>query len=145
VIVCGIDPSLSSTGIVFYDTKKKNLYAECVKFEPSKGLEPIIVLALQIEEIIKKHNPKIIAIEEPFVYPGRMQGAMRVFSFHAILRYLIYQNHKKALLYPYWPKSWKKKFTGNGNSDKADVIRVALRKYRYKFSSNDEADAFGLT
>lgn len=144
MIVCGIDPSLSSTGIAFYDTKKKKLYSGCIKTDPSKGFEPLFSLALRVAEYIKKHKPKIIAIEHPIFYEGRIRGAMRVFYFHALLRCIIYQNHKKSELYEYWPTAWKKKFTGNGHSTKEEVIKTALSRYRYKFSNFDQADAFGI-
>ena len=86
-------------GIVFYYTKKKKLYATHLKTKPKKGFEPVITIALQVFKLIKKHNPKIIAIEEPFVFPGRIKGAMRVFYLHALLRYFIYKH--KAILYEY--------------------------------------------
>jgi Holliday junction resolvasome RuvABC endonuclease subunit len=144
VIICGIDPSLSGTGICFYDTKLNKLYASCITAEPSKGFEPLIAFALRIERLIRRYNPKIISIEAPFVYKGRINGAMRVFFLHAILRYLIYQNYGKALFYEYYPSSWKKKFTGHGNSSKGQVMWTALKDHHWKLFNSNISDAFGI-
>jgi Holliday junction resolvasome RuvABC endonuclease subunit len=144
VIVCGIDPSIRSTGIVFYDTKTNKLNAVCIKQEQTSGFDPLFSLALRIGRLIKKYNPKIIAIEQPIFYKGRVQGAMRTFYFHALLRGVIHQNHPKSLICEYWPKSWKKQFTSNGNSTKAQVVWTAIKNHKRKFYNSDQADAFGI-
>jgi Holliday junction resolvasome RuvABC endonuclease subunit len=105
---------------------------------------PLFSLALLVGRYIKKYNPKIIAIEHPIFYKGHVQGAMRTIYFHALLRGVIYQDHAKSILYEYWPKSWKKKFTGTGNSSKGLVMWIALRDYGWKFFNPDQSDAFGI-
>jgi Holliday junction resolvasome RuvABC endonuclease subunit len=144
VIVCGIDPSIRSTGIVFYDTETNKLYATCVKQEQTSGFLPLFSLALLIGRYIKKYNPKVIAIEQPIFYKGRVQGAMRTFYFHALLRGVIHQNHAKSIISEYWPTAWKKRFTGNGHSTKGLVVWTALKDYGWKFFNSDIADAFGI-
>jgi Holliday junction resolvasome RuvABC endonuclease subunit len=142
MMVCGIDPSLNGTGLVFYDTKTKKVYAVHFPQKMKPGFEPLLFLSRNIERYIAKYRPQIIGIEEPFVFKGRYQGAIRVFYLHALLRRIIFRH--KALLYEYPPKSWKKRFTGSGNADKDAVIHTASFHYGRDFCTHDEADAFGI-
>jgi Holliday junction resolvasome RuvABC endonuclease subunit len=143
MIVCGIYPSIISTGLALYSTKKKKFYTTCIKTEPSEEFKPLILVSKKISDYIESYRPKIIAIEKLIIDRNRLKEAVRMISLHALLRYDIYHNRNKALLYEYHPKTWKKVFTGNGDSTKKHVMQT-VRSYGYKSSIQDEANAFGI-
>jgi Holliday junction resolvasome RuvABC endonuclease subunit len=143
MMVCGIDPALTGdTGLVFYDTETGRVFATHIRMSKKPGFPPLAEFTKIIEKYIQKYKPDIVGIEQPFVYRGRINGAMRVFYLHALLRYIVFK--RNALLYEYPPKSWKKRFTGSGDSGKSATKWAAISRYRRIFYSHDEADAFGI-
>jgi Holliday junction resolvasome RuvABC endonuclease subunit len=145
VIIAGIDPSLTRTGLVLYDSKTKRvLLARHIelKRKPGYGFDHLIALGKQVEAILKKHKPDTVVIESPFIFRGRISGATNTFYYHSILRYIIFELNLP--LHEFAPKDLKKRFTGNGSASKCNMIYHALYEHKKRFYSNDLADAFAL-
>lgn len=143
--VCGIDPSLTSTGICL-GTDPEKFSIEC-RGSKKRG-ETVIDRIQRYEGLIglilatlEKARPKLILIEE-YAYSKNMGGQMYLGEFGGLLRYHLidYTPHVIEVT-----ASCLKKFaTGKGNSPK-DVVMAHLAKDTGRlFTNNDEADSFVL-
>jgi len=69
-VVLGIDPGLSMTGwgvVLKLNSKLSMLEYGCIKTLPSQSAtERLKIIFSSIQEIIKKHKPELMAIEELF-------------------------------------------------------------------------------
>ena len=66
--IMGIDGSLSNTGIAVVDNKNV-IEMSSILTDPKDEIEDrIYLLAVKIKEIIDKHKPEIIVIEDVFMY-----------------------------------------------------------------------------
>jgi crossover junction endodeoxyribonuclease RuvC len=143
--VCGIDPSLTSTGICLGTNEAPNVLAS----RGSKKLGDTVLdrvkryekLIADILSVLEAHRPKLILIEE-YAYSKNMGGQMYLGEFGGLLRFHLvdYTPHVIEVT-----ASGLKKFaTGKGNSPK-DVVMAHLAKDTGRlFTNNDEADSFVL-
>lgn len=143
--VCGIDPSLTSTGICIGTDEIPSVLAS----RGSKKLGETVLdrvkryekLIADILAVLEAHRPKLILIEE-YAYSKNMGGQMYLGEFGGLLRYHLidYTPHVIEVT-----ASCLKKFaTGKGNSPK-DVVMAHLAKDTGRlFTNNDEADSFVL-
>lgn len=140
--ILGVDPSLKSTGLVLYDTKTRRVIYKQLKIKSKPGFAHLVDLRNEVARYVKKFSPKLVAIETPIIYRGRINGATRIFYYHSLLRSLFLDLNLPVVEYE--PKRWKKLFTDHGDADKGKTIYTALTVYGKKFYSHDVCDAFAL-
>lgn len=110
-----------------------------VKRDENKAMRLIRFQNL-IEDIIKKHDINMIVFE---TVSGRMPAAIISHSKYVAVIELI--TEKYNIPYKgYHAKAIKKFATGNGNASKNDMIKTAMKKYGYRGSDDNVADAICL-
>ncbi len=142
--VLGIDPSVQSTGfgVIEYSDNSYSVleYGEIKTSRQLLFLHKINMIRNRIEEIICKHEPEEVAIENPF-YAQNIKTAITLGQVRgAILVAVASQN---CPLHEYSALEIKKAVTGYGRADKEQVItmiKILLDMQEEKLGS-DAADA----
>jgi crossover junction endodeoxyribonuclease RuvC len=142
--VLGIDPSIQSTGfgIIEYSDNSYSVL-EYGEIKPSRQLlllHKINKIRNRIEEIICKHKPEEVAIENPF-YAQNIKTAITLGQVRgAVLVAVASQN---CPLYEYSALEIKKAVTGYGRADKNQVITMIkiLLDLQGEEMGSDAADA----
>ncbi len=149
-IILGIDPGIERLGIAILEkdplkNPKENLtYSECFKTHKSLPLEKRLSLIYKkVEEIIKKYNPDIVAIEKIFFSVNQKTAIVVAESRGAVLAAV--GSHNKEII-EMAPTEIKESVTGNGNAKKEDIARMIpliLPNIPLK-NQDDELDAIAI-
>lgn len=137
--VLGIDPSLTSLGLSYRG--HEGLAVTTALRTKDKGIVRLDYLYRTVANYVASVKPELV------VYEGYAMGkfANRQYDLAelgGLLKYLIWGRNIPILLVP--PACLKLFATGKGNADK-DSVRSAMAADRGKlFSTDDEADAYGL-
>lgn len=153
----GIDPSLQSTGLYFYqrygqfgnykysqptyaqiDTKPKDF--------PNNINRCLYIASLIVQLIEQKIDDntkvKLVVCQDYFV--GRSQGAViSLAELGTMIRYKILLKGFPLCVVP--PKTIKKFVTGNGNAKKQQMMQTVFNRWGYKASTDNLADACGMS
>jgi crossover junction endodeoxyribonuclease RuvC len=143
-----IDPGFDRLGIAVMEKKTGGeilIYSEC--FSPSKKLsreERMTEVGKKIKKIIKKHKPKILALEDLFLNKNH-KTVMAVSETKGVI---IYESVLAGLeIHKYTPLQIKVAVTGYGRSDKNQVINMVKKIMRLRDTrggSDDEYDAIAI-
>jgi Holliday junction resolvasome RuvABC endonuclease subunit len=133
-----IDPSLNATA---YAYRKDNGQLITGRIVPRRvGIARLHYIEQQIAAVVELVRPAYV------VYEGNaMQGKGRVFDIGelgGVLKLRLWVAGITILLVP--PSSLKMFVTGKGNADKEAMMEATAALAGRSFSSDDEADAFGL-
>ena len=143
--VLSIDPSLTGMGVLYCADGSDHAYKEFAS-KPAKTLESRIkrysTLADNVLEIIKITIPKLCLIEG-YAFGAKGASVVTLGEFGGVLRYKLVGIADLTVEVP--PTVLKKFVTGKGNAKKLDVVSALSSKYRIVFSSDNHADAFGLS
>jgi len=151
-IIAGIDPSMTSTGLVIIDSQGNILDQGLIETEPHdwvRDIDRFHYIRDQIIDKIKKFKVTLVVIEH-FSYgsPGK-QKSSRVFQLaglgYIIRSSLATENYK---YYEVSPNSLKAFVAENGTADKPMISAAILEKYGLWYDpdkENDIADAYGLS
>jgi len=153
----GIDPSLTSTGLIVLNDKGLIEIQRLIKTKPDKEIEDRlsylsseilrILSAMQYDSFLQNAarfqagSVPIIHIEG-LSFGARGQGIMQLAGLHFILR-----TQMKANGFSYKviaPTELKKYVTGKGNAQKQVMLMKTLKRWNVEFESDDLCDAFGL-
>lgn len=138
--ILGIDPSLTSLGYA-HTTISGGAVVGSVRPKKVTGLVRLAYIRDQVQALLETVEPMLVA------YEGYAMGRFVGRSFDraelgGVLKAMCFDRKIRILLVP--PTCLKLFATGKGNADK-DAVRVAMAKHRGSFfSSDDEADAYGL-
>lgn len=150
--ILSIDPGFERVGIAILeknpgDKKEKVLFSEC--FRTSSKLpfhDRLLLIGEKINEIIKKYEPKNLAIEKLY-FTTNQKTAMGVSEARGVILY----ECKKAglLIFEYTPLQIKSAVAGYGKATKEMVMDMVPKLCEMKKISNsdDELDAIacGIT
>ena len=143
---CGIDPSMSATGLIIIDndlniveqklicTKKQNIYQD---------IEYRILNIIEKLQCILIHKDKIkMVLIEGISYGSTGDGAAQLAALNYAIRiWLLLQN----IPYKDAPPSAVKKFvTGKGNCKKNLMFKEVYKKWNVDFSDDNLCDAYAL-
>lgn len=144
MIFCGLDLSLTSTGIVIYDYQHSEVLIEEALKVKTKGLYRCSDIAQKILDILDQHKPDKIVLEGYFVNPKMINSSIKIIELGTVVRYLLLQyGHDVGVAAP---MQLKKFVAGGGKSIKKDQIRLEVyKRWGYEHHSDDVVDAFGLT
>jgi crossover junction endodeoxyribonuclease RuvC len=147
-VVLGIDPGLSLTGwgVVLKNGADKISLIEygCVKTDTSKKLvDRLKSIYLTLTEIIQKHKPELMAIEELFFMKRASSVAQVGQARGAILLSAAMEN---LPVFEYNPRHVKMALTGYGSADKNQIQQMVKLLLRLKEipKPDDSADALAL-
>jgi len=152
MLIIGIDPSLTSTGIIVLRDNKVEL-AETTKNKPELGTikrvrlirERIIDITENLTDEEEWQAPDLIAIEG-FSYGSKGRSVFDI----AYLGWRIREDLERlrtedGIPWLEVPPSQLKKFaTGQGNANKEIILQQVYKRWGVEFSDNNQADAYVL-
>ncbi|MCX6719089.1 MAG: crossover junction endodeoxyribonuclease RuvC, partial [Candidatus Taylorbacteria bacterium] len=124
--ILGIDPGYGRLGIAIIDKNFKEketvVYSDCFETSKTENIHNrFLQVGNEIEKIISKFKPDILAIETLFITKNQ-KTAMHVAESRGII---IYEAMKHGLeIYEFSPMEIKTSITGDGSSDKSHIIKM---------------------
>jgi crossover junction endodeoxyribonuclease RuvC len=149
MIILGIDPGFERIGIAILeknkgDKKEKVLFSECFKTSAElKFPERLLLIGKEINSIIKKFKPEILAIETLFLTTNQ-KTVMHVAEVRGVV---LYEASQKGLkIFEASPPQIKIAITGYGKANKEQVMKMVkiLVDIDNLKKSDDELDAIGI-
>ena len=153
MIVCGIDPSLSGTAVVFGGwTPEEDGVQDGTRYTaqrfPSKSRGRLVVprtmrileLSVRVADLVAEANPELIIIEGYSF--GSQNAGEYLGEYGGLLRAkLIDITHA---VYEVAPTTLKKFATGKGNTKKDVMCAAIAKRWDVLFDSSDEYDAYAM-
>ena len=122
MIILGIDPGLNNTGygLIRYEKKKIELvdYGCILTYKKDTFGLRIKTIYYKIKELIEKHNPHEVVIEEIF-FNKNVRSALTVSKVHGMVAITVALMGLE--LYEYTPLQIKQATVGNGRAEKHQV------------------------
>lgn len=148
--IIAIDPGYERMGVAILDKdngKENLIFSECFRTSTKiSHAERLKLIGQEIEGLIKKYKPEVMAIETLF-FKNNQKTAMHVSEARGVMLYIA--STLGLLVKEFSPMAIKIAVTGYGNSDKEQVIFMVqkLIKIGTKIKYDDEYDAIavGLT
>lgn len=145
--ILAIDPGFERVGIAIIEKNNPKdilLYSDCFKTS-SKTIfnKRLVEIGTEIERIIKKYKPKILAIEKLY-FTTNQKTAMGVSEARGVI---IYTSSKNDLdIYEYTPPQIKIAVTGYGKASKEMVMSMIPKLIHLEKNSggDDELDAIAI-
>ncbi len=143
--VIGIDPSLTSTGVVVLTND--GVFSERVRSK-KQGIYRAMEIADRVAELIIIHRANVAYIEG-YSFGSMGQALYQIGELGGLLRERFCEIYGNDEVVPFdWkeiPPTQVKKFcTGKGNAKKEDMKLHTYKRWGVEFRSNDEVDAFVL-
>jgi len=146
--ILSVDPGYERIGIAIIEhlPKQKDtlLYSECFKTKATLHFhERLTCIGNQIEDVIKKYNPKVLAIEKLY-FTSNQKTVMGVAEARGVILYSASRNGLD--IFEYTPPQIKVAVTGYGRATKRMVISMVekLIEIKTKTNSDDELDAIAI-
>jgi len=154
--IISIDPGYERMGVAVIEKEKAGkeilLFSECFKTSAKiEHHERLKFIGEEIEKIIKKYKPEVMAIETLF-FKNNQKTAMHVSEARGVMLYVASKFGLK--IKEFSPMAIKIAVTGYGNSDKDQVIFMVKKlikidecsdKNKIKYDDEYDAIAAGLT
>lgn len=146
--ILAIDPGFERMGVAIIEHKAGQkdslLYSDCFKTSTKNSFNKRLeLIGKEIENVIDKYNPRILAIEKLF-FTTNQKTVMNVAEARGVI---IYSSTIKGLdIFEYSPPEIKVAVTGYGKASKDMVIRMVpkLIEMAKKTNSDDELDAIAI-
>ena len=147
MVIIGIDPGTATTGYGIIENRNGKLRLieyGCISTSKLKPLdERLSEIFTDLNKIIKKHKPQIIAVESLFFFKN-LKTAISVAHARGIV--LLAARRNKLRLAEFTPLQVKSSLTGYGKADKKQVQYMvkALLKLKTIPKPDDAADAVAI-
>ena len=146
--ILGIDPGFGKVGIAAVKknetSKEVLLYSNCFKTDPKLPFnERLLLVGKEIERVIKKHTPEILAIET-LLFNTNQKTALMVSEARGVI---VYEAKKHNLeIYEYTPLQIKNAVVGYGRASKNQVSAMIrqLISVPKTVKQDDEIDAIAV-
>lgn len=147
--ILGIDPGYERLGIALLEKnkgekKERVIFSECFKTSAKLEFpERIFLIGKEIEKIIKKYKPDVLAIETLFL-TSNQKTVMRVAEVRGVV---IYEAMREKLqIFEASPPQIKIAITSYGRADKIEVMKMVkiLVDIDSSKNSDDELDAIAI-
>ena len=147
MIILGIDPGTATTGYGVIEKTKNNLrYLDCgvIKTEPNlSDAERLRVLQNQLNQIIKKYSPDILAVERLYFF----KNSKTIITVAQAKGVILLAGAKKRLpIFEFTPLQVKMAITGYGRAKKHQIQKMVkvLLCLKEIPKPDDAADALGV-
>ena len=146
-IILGIDPGTATTGWGLIEKNGKDYQLVkygCVITQSNKKLSKrLLEIFEQINSIIKKNNPSVVAVEQLFFFKNS-KTAMAVSQARGVIMLAIEAQGKE--FFEYTPLQIKQVMTGYGRADKKQVQNLVKSELKMKElpKPDDAADALAV-
>jgi len=137
---CGLDLSLTGTGIVILSETGGVIHAETVK-NNLRGPERLVHIRKVIKDIMLDAEPLVTCIED-YAMGIRAGQSFSIGELGGVARVLLYEMQVPYNLIS--PTQVKKFITGKGNAEKDVIMLSVYKNFGYEAKDNNIADAFGL-
>jgi len=147
MIILGVDPGTARVGVGIIEKTKSDseyIYHTCI--ETSKNLElsdRLLIIHNELNKIIKKFNPKRVAVEELFFFKN-VKTAISVGQARGAI--LLTLKQAKIPCYEFTPLQVKQSVVGYGKAEKRQVqqmVKTILKMDKIP-QPDDAADALAL-
>lgn len=142
----GIDPSITSTGIVIIDCEAKIIDKHLIKTKPEKypEIEPRFLYIVDVVgSIIKKYNGNICGVcIEGISYNSKGQSSYELATLNYLIRIWLFQNSIQFITIA--PTQLKKFVTGNGQCKKNLMLLQTFKKFGEEMDDDNICDAYCL-
>jgi len=139
--VCGLDMSLSSTGLCRIVDDEIEL--KTLKTKPKDYDNDLERLNFITDEVMKyiPENVDLVCIEDYFTptNKGQIGSAIKIISLGTVMRMKLYNAQIPTRVVP--PTMLKKFCTGNGRADKSMILREVFRRWGVEAKDDNQADA----
>lgn len=144
--VLGIDPSLTGFAICMH-VPGRALEEHRWPSKPAKGVRERVTryhgLILGLMQLMPAQQPGLILIEGYAYSKGAQHGHHDVIELGGVLRSELCKRTRCPII-EVAPSTLKKFTTGDGKAPKPFMVSELARKHQRRFTSDDQADAFGL-
>jgi crossover junction endodeoxyribonuclease RuvC len=141
--ILGLDPSLSSTGIIVLDSKGNIVYEASLKTKQLRGMKRLKFIKDEILLVTKKFNITQVFIESYAFGVVQSRSKFNLGELGGVIRLTLYENNIEYE--DIAPPTLKKYVTGYGNADKIMMVEAVHKRWGKDFGKDsDKADAFGL-
>jgi crossover junction endodeoxyribonuclease RuvC len=141
--VLGLDPSLSSTGLIVLNSVGEKLYEISLKTKKLRGMERLKFIKDHLLMVIKKYEIEDVCIESYAFGVRQSRSKFNLGELGGIIRLTL---HEQGVQYiDVAPPTLKKYVTGYGNADKIMMVEAVSKRWNIDFGKDaDKADAYGL-
>lgn len=141
--ICGIDLSLSGTGLIVLSTNNDIITSALISTRPALPIENrISIIWKYISNTIKPHKGDIKINIEGLAYALRGQRSLELAGLHYYIRTNL---TKKKITFAVTPPTTLKKFvTGKGNCKKNLMLLSVYKKWGQSFTDDNLADSYSL-
>lgn len=144
--VLGVDPGYDRLGVAIIKKgdNKKLMYSDCLGLSKTESFHNRIrAVGEEIEKIIKKYKPQVVAVEKTFFSKNR-KTALAVSEARGVVLYIAAKN--KVKIFEYSPQEIKLAVTGYGKSTKDQVASMvrSLVSVDKEIDRDDEYDAIAI-
>lgn len=149
--VMGIDPGTGRTGWAILEgnrVRQSLIEFGCITTKPnSKPSQRLKIIYEELEELIEKYKPEVVAIEEIYFFKNA-KTVIRVAEARGVA-VVVFEN-KGVEVYDYTPLQVKQAVAGYGRAEKSQVERMVksilkLKDMPKKYDDAVDAVAVGLT
>lgn len=141
--ILGIDPGFGRMGCAVLENDKI-IYSTCLISDKNLPQEKrLLSLGKKVEEIIKKYNPDVLAIEKIF-FGKNQKTALQISEVRGMIFYLAAS--KKIPIKEFTPLQVKISLTGYGRAEKQQVQKMVqvILKTKEMSKQDDEIDAIAI-
>ena len=144
--ILGIDPGYERVGVALVDKNSKDelVYSECIRTDAKTPFPTRLVeIGEQLEKIIKKYSPDILAIET-LIFNTNQKTALKVSEARGVVVYTCVRHNMQVSEYS--PLQIKNAVTGYGRATKTQVETMTrnLIKIENQNIIDDEMDAIAV-
>lgn len=138
----GLDLSLTATGLIVLDNKKKIIEQKIISTSSKNSCES------RINEIIENISfiSNIVSLGgfniEGLSFASSGHSILELAGLHYSVRHFFYKNNISFNIVP--PTSLKKFVSGKGNVKKEVMLKEVYKRWNVDFNDNNLADAYGL-
>lgn len=142
MIILGIDPGNYNTGFSCIKINNKQpILLDSGVIKSRKKPDNLHKIYNGLDFLIKKYNPKEIALESSF-YGKNPQSLIRLGEVRGVILLLSAKNN--IPIYEYTPQQVKNAITGYGWADKEQVMIMVEKIFNKKIKLADESDAIAV-
>ena len=144
-IILAIDPGFDRVGVAVLE-KNNVLFSDCIiTNRKDSQAERLLAIKTDIEKIIKKWRPNVLAIEKLF-FNQNTTNALKVAEARGVI--LVVAAENKLRVFEYSPQAIKIAVTGYGKADKRQIETMVRKLLKLPEKSakrlDDELDAIAL-
>ena len=142
---CGLDLSLSGTGLIILDSTGQILLQQLIKTKASQVMEERfdnILYEIDDKVVSKFKTNEYIINMEGLSFGSSGQSMLELAGLHYIIRHFFYIHKVNYIVTP--PTKVKKFVTGKGNCKKNLMLLNVYKKFGITFDDDNIADAYCL-